>query len=287
MSYTIYPDVMLLWSMVINFFTIIIVQKILHIKNTYKSALVWSFFTGVMTIVEYILCLPLNKYAYHIIYVLSYIFMIKIFFNPPSIKELIKIIFIVFIVMLFTQGALSVRYSYIIPDLSAIIVVFSLGLMVTLITSKYKTHTYSKENVFNIVLEINKKSLSLKGYLDTGNLLTDPYSGIPAIILDYRVLKNCLSKEAYSYIDTYHKTGEFDYLGVHSHTDICFYPLPYKTISTNFTTMPAFKTSYSDFFQKNMDVVCGISRFKIKNNNDYQVLLNESLKPYREENSND
>ena len=122
--------------------------------------------------------------------------------------------------------------------------------------------------------------------MDTGNSLRDPYTGNPVIILDYRVLKNIVGEKAYTYIAKYHDTGIFDYLNIKNECCLNFYPLPYKTISTRLALMPAFRINYISFADINYQtekVVCGISRFKLENHNGYQVLLNESLKPIREE----
>ena len=287
MTYIIYADVMLVWNIVINFTVIFIASMILKIRANFKRISLFSIITAVITTLEYIITINLNKYIHHIVYAGIYVFMIGIYFKSLSIKGILSKCMVVLGVMFLVNGAINILYPFQINSLVKILpFIFIFILVVKAIFMYSGKQIQTNENKFKLILDINSKKINLIGYLDTGNSLKDPYTGAPVIILDYRVLKNIINENAYRYIVNYHNTGEFNYMEIGEICNLNFYPLPYKTISTNFALMPAFKINsitFDDFNMPIQKIVCGISRFKLKNNNDYQVLLNESLKPNREE----
>ncbi len=287
MSYVIYADGMMVWNTVINLAVLTLSTKLLVRTIKLKRIIFFSLITALITTVEYILTIGTNKYIHHILYVFIYLIMMEMYFSFKSLKGIFHRIIVTVISMAILYGGIGIFYSNQIPkEIKTITIIAFTTLIVLLVLMYSKEQLRTKANKLEIILQIKNKEISLTGFLDTGNTLTDPYSGLPVIILDYRVLKKIISNKAFDIVLNYHNTGEFDYLHMSDEADINFYPLPYRTVSTNFALMPAFRLNSLAFKDLNYEIekiVCGISRFKLKNNNEYQVLLNESLKPNREE----
>lgn len=83
----------------------------------------------------------------------------------------------------------------------------SINFIVMIITSPFIIYYYVKEhlkyknsisNCYIVDLYLNKKKYSLKGYLDTGNTLTDPYKNRGVILLNLDSIK--LNKKKYIYV---------------------------------------------------------------------------------------
>lgn len=157
-------------------------------------------------------------------------------------------------------------------------------------TRKKKIQKHTIHFTQKVTLTYKEKRLSANGYYDTGNVLYDRYNHNPVIILDYKILKNWMSQEAYKILEKYEKTGEFDYPAFAELSSIKMYPLPFKTIGVDFKLMPAFRLTslrYPLNGKTYRHVTAGISRFPFMYSANHQILLNKRLKPIREENSND
>lgn len=142
-----------------------------------------------------------------------------------------------------------------------------------------QAHAYAVELVFPA------RTLSANAFVDTGNRLQNPYTKQPAILINYRLLKNLLSEQSYAQLEQYHKTGQFPYLQMNETGEITFFPIPYHTIGNRFSLMPAItipKLVYTQSRTTFYAVTAGISR-EIFFENRYDVLLHEKLQPKKEE----
>lgn len=291
MTYIIYADVMIIWNTFINVVVLILSSKILNRKIRYRRLLCCSILTSLVMEIIYICTIHTNIYIHHILYAIAYVFMTIFYFNIQTIKELIVIFISIFLAIIFIDGCINLIISNQIASLSKIVPIVILVLFLVSFISIYrKKEERTRNHKYDLIVFVNSKKLNLSGYLDTGNTLVDPYTKSPVIILDYTITKKIFDDKIYNLILNYHNTGCFDYSEAKNNCGINFYPIPYQTISTNYALMPAFKLTSLTYKHENISyekILCGISRYKFKNTNNYQVLLNESLKPIREENSND
>ena len=70
-----------------------------------------------------------------------------------------------------------------------------------------KSYKNNISNIFLVDIVIGKKKYQLRGYLDTGNTLEDPYQKRSVILLDLKKIK--LNKEKFIYVpyQTINETG--------------------------------------------------------------------------------
>lgn len=291
MTYIVYADVMLIWSILINFTVLCIAAKILNFSIRIKHTLFWSVLTGITSTAEYLLTINQNTFIHHILYAGIYISMTALYFETNTIKSILIDSCVILICMAVIYGIVNAVGRGIGSNLlkSTLMLIVS-TIPVLTVTGLLKARTSIITNHHRLLVKAGNKTIDTYGYIDSGNLLVDRFTGYPVVILDYRIMNEIVNKDAYKYILTYHSTGVFDYDRLSQMCPLQFYPLPYRTISSDFSVMPAFKLTsltYTNIGETFSNVVAGISRYKLKDKNDYQVLLNESLKPNREEYSND
>lgn len=275
---------MFLENSIINFLMLWFSSHILSVRIKISYTILWSLLISFVSLIVELLTINMNTLSHHILYVAIYLFMTNLYFKRLNIKNYIHIIPAIILSTIIISGI----FYTLLGSKTSILFFQPLLIFITLIILKFyqklQIRNESLTNLYNISLCIKEKTVTLTGFLDTGNMLTDVYTGYPVIIIDYRIFKELLSKKEYESIEKYHRTGIFDYENANKTTR--FYPLPYKTISSEISLMPALKVSllnFTDFDYSTKKVVAGISRYKLNNNKDYQVLLNERIKPNREE----
>ncbi len=267
---------------IINFLMLWLAAHLLNVRIKIIYTVFWSLLMSLSSVFVEILTINIGILPHHILYVGIYLIMTNLYFKRLNMKKHIHIISAILLAFTILAGIFSMftNYSliYILPALCIVTII------VINLYEKLQTEKERAENIYKISIEVKDFILEISGYLDTGNTLIDYHTGYPVIILDYRIMKEILSDREFELIEKYHKTGIFDY------EEMCktihFYPLPYKTISSEISLMPAFKItqiSFKDYEFKTRKVIAGVSRYKLNNYKDYQVLLNERIKPNREE----
>lgn len=199
---TVYLDVVFLENFVMNL-VIILSEAVLlgGFKKFFRKVIA----SGILS-VFYIATLFYSGIAtFQIIVAL---FAVWISFEPKSIKKLIKELllfyFISFIfgglsfamVSLFNNGKVTILDGVLVSDFSAFKVVLCgvLGAFLVVIFLKKK-----REHVFKeIVIGLEEKEALVKVLLDTGNLLREPYTGKPVIIVEKNAVKGILNSDIVS-----------------------------------------------------------------------------------------
>ncbi len=289
MTYTVYADVMLGFNILINFVVLSTATYIMNRKISFKRIAIFSVITAVITVSEYILLLNKSRILHLILYAVIYFFMTNLYFKAANIKNKLINSCIICFIFFYLYGAVQLTIKSNtgkLAQISACMVIATILLTKVICRIKYtKTIQLS---TYKIQLTLNDKIISCVGYADSGNVLKD-YNGMPVIIIDYMYAKKLFNKECYRLIDDYNRGGNFDYEHFYKLSNTVVTPLPYQTITDDFAIMPTFKLTslmFSDNNQCINEVTAGISKYHFMNN-EYQVLLNNELKPIREENSND
>lgn len=131
-----------------------------------------------------------------------------------------------------------------------------------------------------VELEVDGKSVTLTGLLDTGNDLRDPLSGLPVIVVDLDSLKGILSGEAIDFF-----SSKWDSLG----DDLALDPMarrlrliPYCGVSGKRGVLPGFIPDKVLVCKKAgssapIDAVVGVSWKKLSPSGAYQALVHPDL----------
>ena len=158
----------------------------------------------------------LHIYTSIISKVILSIIMVYVSFNPQSIKKLFKQVFIFYLTS-FVFGGVALYLIYVIEPKNALIrngmfvgdyvlkVIF-LGAIVAFIIIKIaikiiKTKINSKDMYCNIKIKLNGNVIETRAMIDTGNLVKEPITNTPVVIVESSLLYDIIPKQILNNIE--------------------------------------------------------------------------------------
>ena len=205
---TVYVDVVLLENLCMNYIILFGTGYIIKLKIKHWRILVSSSIGAVYAILAYMGIFPL--YANIVAKIILSLCMVYIAFNPKNIKAIIKELALFYLVS-FALGGCAFALLYIVRPqdifmkdgvyigtypLKIALLGGIVGFIITYVAFKVvKTRMNKNELIYEIVLKINEKELTTKVMLDTGNMLKDPISNNPVVLIEKKILYNILPKE--------------------------------------------------------------------------------------------
>lgn len=211
---TIYLDVVFLENIIMNY--IIIFATGVSIKGEIKHwrILVASSIGAIYTIIMYLNIIPIYS-NFFMKFVLSFV-IVYISFLPKTWKKLLKDLLIFYLVSFVFGGCVFALMYFISPQLALIkngvfvgaypIKVALIGGLVSFIIIQVsfkvvKTRLSKKDMIYDIEIIIDRKSVKVKALLDTGNLLKDPITGIPVVVIEHKSLYSVIPAEVLNNIN--------------------------------------------------------------------------------------
>lgn len=205
---TIYLDIIFLENLIMNSIILYATSIILKIKPKFIKILISSSIGSVYAIMSYIT--KFEIYTIIISKILLAIIMVYIAFNPQTIKTLCKQL-LIFYLTSFVFGGVSLYLIYVIKPQDILIKngmfvgeyvlkVIMLGAIVAFCVIKIslkfiKTKINPKDMYCNIKLTLNGKQIQTKAMIDTGNLVKEPITNTPVVIVESSLLYEVLPKE--------------------------------------------------------------------------------------------
>ena len=205
---TVYVDVVLLENICMNYIILFSTGYIIKIKLNHLRMLASSSIGAVYAILAYTGILPL--YANLFVKIILSICMIYIAFNPRNVKGLIKEL-IMFYLVSFALGGSAFALLYIVKPqdifmrngvfigtypIKIVLLGGITGFIITYTSFKLVKNRMSKsELIYDIYIKIEEKEIKTKVILDTGNMLKDPISNSPVILIDKDKLYELLPKD--------------------------------------------------------------------------------------------
>lgn len=205
---TVYVDVVLIENLCMNYIILFGTGYIIKLKIKHWRILVSSSIGAVYAILAYMGIFPL--YANIVVKIILSLCMVYIAFNPKNIKAIIKELALFYLVS-FALGGCAFALLYIVRPqdifmkdgvyigtypLKIALLGGVVGFIITYVAFKVvKTRMNKNELIYEIVLKINEKELTTKVMLDTGNMLKDPISNNPVVLIEKKILYNILPKE--------------------------------------------------------------------------------------------
>ena len=202
---TVYLDVVLIENLCMNYIILFATSYILKIKQKHIMMILSSLLGGIYAIATYMGVLKIYSNIFFKI-ILS-IIMIYLAFTPNTIKLLIKeLIFFYLISFVFGGCAFALLYfikpqnilirngSYVgtypikIAILGGIVGFTIIVVALKLIKSKLR----KKDISYEITIWLGEKNITTTAILDTGNMLKDPITLMPVIIVEKETLKEIL-----------------------------------------------------------------------------------------------
>lgn len=300
---TFYIDVILLENIIMNYIIILATGMICRVNIKQIRAFLASLLGAVYAILIYVL--DFKIYTSQITKILISICMVYIAFNSANIKTMIKQLLIFYLTSFCFGGAayyllycvkpnliksmngvLVGTYPIKIALLGGILGFFIINISFKMIKSKLR----KKDMLYDVDIYYKEKKSSIKAMLDTGNLLTDPITSNPVLIVEAQQLKNIISENILKNIENilYGTVKEID-----EDIKIRCSIIPFSSIGKNNGMIIGFRPDYIKIYTEEGEevrkkVIVGIYNNKIARNGLYSGLiglnlLNEDLRSDRNE----
>lgn len=294
---TIYIDVVLIENLCMNYIILFATGYILKTKRNPIRLIISSLIGGIYSIIAYMQIVDL--YSNMGMKFLLSVIMIYIAYNAKNIKTLAKQIVMFYLVSFVFGGCAFALLYFIKPQeiimqngmyvgtypLKIALLGGLVGFIITAIAFKVVKAKLRKKDMFcEIEIYLNEKSIRTKAMIDTGNLLKDPITRMPVIvvqknilydIIPYKILDNLeniiggdVSKELY-------EDGNIEYISK-------FRVIPFSSIGKQNGLLLGFKASkvetYFDETKKQIqNVVVGIYNQSLSKKEEYCALIGLDL----------
>ena len=205
---TIYIDVVFLENLVMNSIILIASGIILKKKLKWIRILLASSLGAVYTIIGYISVLEI--YSNLVLKVILSILIIYIAFNPQTVKQLWKDV-LIFYLTSFVFGGVAFALIYVVKPqdilmknglflgtypLKTVLLAAIVAFIILIATFAIVKTKFSKKDMFcEVEVELNNKKIKTRAMIDTGNLLKEPITNTPVIVLEHTLLYECVPKE--------------------------------------------------------------------------------------------
>ncbi len=205
---TIYVDVVLLENICMNYIILFSTTYIMKIKRKHIRLFLSSLVGAVYAVLAYAEIVPL--YANFIVKVILSIVMVYIAFYPKNFKGLLKEL-IVFYLVSFALGGCAFALLYIVRPqdifikngvyigtypLKIALLGGIVGFVITYIAFKVvKNKIIKNQIIYEVEISIEDKTLKTRLLLDTGNMLKDPISNSPVLVVEKNTLKEIIPEE--------------------------------------------------------------------------------------------
>lgn len=194
---TIYLDLLFLLNFIYDLLLLLTVSVTLKRNTKFKRILLGSIFGAIST---FIILIPLNKYLLLILKILSSVIMLVITYSFKNIKYFFNNLLYLYMTSVILAGFLYfLKLEF--NNLSYLISLSIAPLILYLYIREQKklkeiVNYYKKV----IVTFKNNKTLSLNGFIDSGNKLKDPITGKYIILVNKKTLKGIYNIRSPMYV---------------------------------------------------------------------------------------
>ena len=211
---TIYLDIVFLENILMNFIIIFATGVVIKCNCSKCRYFIASIIGATYTVVMYLNIIPL--YSNFFMKLILSIVIVYISFAPKSVKKLIKDIVIFYLVSFVFGGCVFALMYFLQPQMAQMkngvfvgsypIKIALIGGLVSFMVLQIsfrivKTKFSKKDIIFDIQIIINEKKVNVKALLDTGNLLKDPITGFPVIVIEHTSLNEVIPEKILRNLD--------------------------------------------------------------------------------------
>lgn len=205
---TIYIDIIVLENLIMNYIILYATGLISKNKIYYLRIFIASLIGAIYAVTQYIS--KLNIYSNSIIKLILSVIIVFVAFNPQDVKKMCKQL-VLFYLTTFTFGGIATYLIYVLKPQNIIIkngmfvgtyvlkVIFIgaiLGTVILIIAFKFaKNKITKKDMICKIKIKMNGKEKILNTMVDTGNMLKEPITGNPVVVVEKTELYELLPKE--------------------------------------------------------------------------------------------
>lgn len=205
---TIYIDILFLENFILNFIILYAVGIISKSKIKFWKIGIGATLGAIYAIIYYFLRSKI--YLNLIAKIILSVVMIYISFETKNFKELFKLLVFFYltsfvfggaafsVIYMVNLGRISIKNGIFIGDytLKTIFIGTVIAFIVIIVSFKFIKSKISKNDLlYDVIIKLNKKDLKTKAMVDTGNLLKEPITNIPVVVVEHTILYEAIPKE--------------------------------------------------------------------------------------------
>lgn len=205
---TIYIDIIIVENLVMNYIILYATGLISKNKISHLRIIFASIIGAIYAVTEYIS--KLNIYSNILLKIILSIVIVFIAFYPQNVKKMFKLL-VLFYLTTFTFGGVATYLIYVLKPQNIIIkngmyvgtyvlkVIFIgaiVGTIILIIAFKFaKNKITQKDMICKVKIKLNGKEIVLDTMVDTGNMLKEPLTGNPVVVVEKTSLYDLMPKE--------------------------------------------------------------------------------------------
>ena len=290
---TIYLDIVLVENLCMNYIILFATGYILKIKLNHIRLIISALIGGIYSILAYTQIL--EAYSNVLMKLILSIIMVYIAYNPKNVKLLSKQILIFYLTSFMFGGTAFALLYFVKPQeilmkdgvfigtypLKIALLGGIVGFAITVIAFKVVKYRINKNDMFcEIEIFFAKKSVKVKAMLDTGNMLKDPITRMPVIIVEkdilykiipYKILDNLENIIGGDIPNDFYEEVNVEYVSK-------FRVIPFSSLGKQNGLLLGFKASkvitYIDSNEEELkNIIIGIYDKKLSKKDKYNALL--------------
>lgn len=211
---TIYIDVVLIENLIMNYIILLATGLILKIKIKHIRLIIGSLLGAIYTIIGYIGILEI--YSSFILKIILSIMIVYIAYYPQTLKKMWKEL-LFFYLTSFVFGGVAFSLIYIVKPQEIImknglflgtyplktVILGAIVAFVIIITAFkiIKSKISKKDLICEITVEIEGKKIITKALIDTGNMLKEPITNTPVVVIEHTLLYYVIPKEILNHLE--------------------------------------------------------------------------------------
>lgn len=211
---TIYVDVVLIENLIMNYIILLATGLILKIKIKHIRLILGSLLGAIYTIVAYTGFLKI--YSSFILKIILSVIIVYIAYYPQSVKKLCKGL-LFFYLTSFVFGGAAFALIYIVKPqdilmknglflgtypLKTVILAAIVAFVIIITAFKIiKSKMTKKDMICKIEVKLNNKIIQTKALIDTGNMLKEPITNTPVVVIERSLLYDSMPKEILNHLE--------------------------------------------------------------------------------------
>lgn len=205
---TIYIDVVLIENLIMNYIILFTTGLILKLKIQSIRILIASLLGAIYSIIAYTGVLKI--YSSFLLKIVLSVLIVYIAFNPQNVRKMWKDL-LIFYLTSFAFGGAAFALIYIVKPqdiimknglflgtypLKTVILGAVIAFAVIIAAFSIVKSRISKKDMFcEIETKINNKIVRTRAMIDTGNMLKEPITNTPVVVVEHTLLYECIPKE--------------------------------------------------------------------------------------------
>lgn len=211
---TIYVDVVLIENLIMNYIILLATGLILKIKIKHIRLILGSLLGAIYTIVAYTGFLKI--YSSFILKIILSVIIVYIAYYPQSVKKLCKEL-LFFYLTSFVFGGAAFALIYIVKPQDILmknglflgtyplktVILAAILAFVVIITAFtiIKSKMTKKDLIYKIEVKLNGKEIKTEALVDTGNMLKEPITNTPVVVIERSLLYDVIPKEILNHLE--------------------------------------------------------------------------------------